>query len=181
MKYLSLLVGACAVSVGFLACSSDDSGGGGTGGSGAAAAGGFGAGGAATGGVGAGGAATGGTGAVATGGTGAVGGGAQCPANLQGQKCNALQTNVPAETACIQGQCCSLVDACLADPACSSFVACGSVCLQGGGTPQSCGQQCQSCLGSSQAMYTAFTDCVQTCAGGDGGTADGGVGDAATD
>ena len=101
--------------------------------------------------------------------------------NLQGQKCSALSTNVPAETACIQGQCCSLVDACLADAACSSFVACGSNCLQTGGTPQSCGQQCASCLGASQSLYTAFTSCVQACASGDGGTADGGASDAATD
>nr|HMR10500.1 hypothetical protein [Polyangiaceae bacterium] len=123
---------------------------------------------------------TGGTGATATGGTGATGTGgvANCPGTIQGQKCNALQTNVPAETACIQGQCCAAVDACLADAACSSFVACGSACLQAGGTPQTCGTQCQSCLGASSGLYTTFTTCVTNCASGDGGTTDSGTTDA---
>ncbi len=183
MKYLSLLVGACAVSVGFLACSSDDSGGGGTGGSGAAATGGFGAGGAATGGVGAGGAATGGTGAVATGGTGATGtgGASSCPGTLLGQKCTVLQSPDAAQNACIQGQCCSTLETCLADAECSSFFACNATCQQGGGTPQTCSQQCQNCIGGATALVTAFNQCMATCASGDGGTADGGASDAATD
>lgn len=175
MNYLSIFVGVCSLSVGLMACSSDDSGGGtgATGGSGAGTAtGGFGGGILDSG--------TGGTGATATGGTGATGTGgvANCPGTIQGQKCNALQTNVPAETACIQGQCCAAVDACLADAACSSFVACGSACLQAGGTPQTCGTQCQSCLGASSGLYTTFTTCVTNCASGDGGTTDSGTTDA---
>lgn len=107
----------------------------------------------------------GGTGGTTTGGTGGGGGGQTCPTDFQGQPCTALQTSDPVQTACLQGDCCDETSACLADAQCSSFVACGSACLQAGGTPQSCGVDCSPCM-PDPTLYTTFQTCVTTCAGG---------------
>ena len=184
MKLLTCLVPLTCLVFSFSACSSSDSSSntGGTSGAGTGATGGGGTG--ATGGGGTGATGGGGTGATGGGGTGATGGGGtgggtSCPSTLKGQKCGALQAQDPKQTACITGSCCDEVEACLADDACASFIACGSDCLSKGGTPQSCGQECSTCL-TSPTLYTAMGTCITTCAASDGGVPDGG-GDAATD
>jgi hypothetical protein len=182
MKHWVLALTACGAVAAIPACSSDDSGGG-SGGSATGGTGGIvtgGTGGGITGGTG--GSGAGGTGGSAAGGTGGgSGGGTNCPTDFQGQPCTALQSNDPKQTACLQGQCCTATAACLADAACASFIACGSACLQGGGTPQSCGQECATCM-TDPTLYNAFQTCVTNCAASDGGTSDSGTpGDAAAE
>jgi hypothetical protein len=169
------------VSIGFIACSSDDSGGGTGGGTATGGFGGIGTGGVGTGGVGTGGVGTGGvgTGGVGTGGAG-TGGAPSCPATLKDQKCTALTSPNAAQDACFKGQCCASLESCFADAECAGFFACNATCQSGGGTPQVCSQQCQSCIGGSTALITAFNNCITACAG-DGGASDAGPGDASTD
>lgn len=165
----------------FAGCSSDDSGGG-SGGSGATATGGVGA----TGGSGAvgGSGATGGSGGSGatggSGGSGATGGATQCPTSFDGLKCSQLQTTDPKQTACLQGQCCSQVEACTGDKGCAGFMACASNCLSKGGSQSDCATQCQGCL-TGTTQIQAMNDCLTACTSGDGGTTDGGTGDASTD
>lgn len=170
MKHWILALAACGAVAAMPACSSDDSSGGtggtNTGGTGAVVTGGTG--GTITGGNGGVGGGTGGSAFGGTGGSG-TGGSSSCPTDFQGQPCTALQSNDPKQTACLQGACCDATAACLADAECSSFIACGSACLQGGGTPESCGAECSPCM-SNPALYNTFTTCITNCAASDGGT-----------
>jgi hypothetical protein len=188
MKLVTFLamvgVGTLAVS----ACSSSSDGGtGGTSGSGGASgSGATGGSGAVTGTGGSGATGTGGSGAVGTGGSGATGtggaggGSADCNPQLQGQTCTVLQTTDPNQNACLQGDCCDEATACLANAECASLIYCGSVCLQGGGTPESCSQTCASCV-TSQApvdLYNGISTCVTSCVSGGTGGAGGAGGSA---
>lgn len=179
MKHWVLALAACGTIAAIPACSSDDSSGG-TGGTGTGGTGGIvtgGTGGGLTGGTG--GTGTGGTGGTATGGTGGgTGGGSNCPTDFQGLPCTALSTSDPKQTACLQGECCDETAACLADPECSSFISCGSTCLQNGGTPQSCSAECSPCM-TDPTLNNAFQTCITNCAASDGGGTDSGTGGSA--
>jgi hypothetical protein len=160
------------------ACSSDSDSGGGSGGTGT---GGGGTGGIVTGGTGGGitGGSGGGTGAVGggntggSGNTGTGGGSSNCGNQLLGQQCNVLQAQDPAQNACLQGECCDEVNACLADAECAALLQCGSECLQGGGNPQSCSQTCSACATQQNTItiYNAINTCITSCTGNpsDGG------------
>jgi hypothetical protein len=177
MKHWVLGFLACgAVTV--VACSSDDSSGGGSGGTGTGGTTIGGAGG--TGGVitgGSGGGVTGGTGGSSTGGSG--GGGDLCQNMFAGANCSQLSTTNPAQTACIHGDCCDEMDACLDDAECGAFLSCSSACGQAGGTPESCGAECQPCI-TSPTIVQALNNCLLSCLDG-GTTTDAGTGGAASD
>lgn len=177
MRLIACVVAMGGLMTGSAACSSDSDGGGGAAGSGGGNTGGFGAvAGGGTGGTGA----TGATGATGGGGTG---GGTSCPTAQTGAQCDNIQGSNAAETACINGACCTEVEACFGDAACASFNQCINDCVQGGGNPQNCVAQCQPCIGASGAILQSVITCLQGCLGGSdagtGGTA--GTGGAPSD